>query len=338
MAWNSTRNANLMQRLGSGVGIVTFSLASVLGLGSSGCMFNGFGGGGGGGEDGQDDGSDSAPAAEQLADCRGDASDPELEDTVAIVDDYDESLHEMVVCGGLAVSLCAAIVDGIIDAIIAQSNDATPGGWTYQGEGVYFTGGANTDMEMRFYLASDFEFGRRGDLVPHNLFLVDSYLVNARATVDVLAGSAEIAFDAPGPMVELLGFGADPPNPLSVNLDDLGGIKSRLRALDLEGTVAVDDARDRSTIRYDLDIPRMSAGALLEGVGMQYELRMASGSRGDLDQQLVVDAWNVEFVQGNRGALTGNIDYHVDGRHFPFEGVMLYDNDTFATRLYNCPE
>ena len=309
--------------------IVSLCLAGT--LGSSGCLFSGFGSGS------ADDEDAPGSAAEQLADCRGGVSDAELADTVVIVDDYDNSLHEMVVCGGLAVSLCSAIVNGIIDAIVSRSNDATPAGWTYQGDGVYFTGGVSADMHMRFYLASDFEFGRRGDLVPHNLFLVDSYLVDARATVDVLSGRAEISFAEPGPMVELLGFGTDPPNPLILGLDDLASIDSRLRALELEGTVAVNDAQSKSVIRYDLDIPRMSAGALLDGVGMQYELRMASGSRADLEQQLVVDEWNVEFVQGSRGALTGNIDYHVDGRHFPFRGVMLYDNDVFATKLLSCP-
>lgn len=322
-------------------------MATTLGVAPAGCLFGGGGGSSNddtaGDTDGNTGGNSSAGSADggtietDLDTCRGDASDAEVSDTIEIVGDYDQSLHEMVACGGLAVSLCAAIVDGVIDAIIAQSDDATPDGWTYQGEGIYFTDSAMADMQMRFYLAEDFEFGQQGDLVTENLFLVDSYLVNAYIDIDLTSGAAQIVYDAPGPLVELLGYGPNPPNPLPVDVDDLTSLKSKLRKLEFEGNVAVDDTQNVAIIRYDLEIPRMSAGALLDGLGMAYELQMASGSRADLDQQLTVDVWNIEFTDGSPGALDGNIDFHVDGQHFPFKGTMRYDASTYADPLLECP-
>src|SRR5690606_11745134 len=114
-----------------------------------------------------------------LASCRGGASDEEIVDALVITDEYGASLHEMVGCGSLSVALCAGVISGIFDAIAAQSDDATPDGWEFVGEGVYRTSSSSTEMQMRFFLAEDFSFGSAGDPVRENLFLVDSYLVNA---------------------------------------------------------------------------------------------------------------------------------------------------------------
>jgi hypothetical protein len=320
----------------------------VCSLGSSGCLLGSSGGGGSGGSDGSDGSSDEADddgsasvadgseggAHAELAQCRGDATDDEVIDTIAITDAYRDSLHEMVVCGGLAVQLCAAIIEGVIVAIQNASDDATPPAWSYDA-GVYRTSGSGVQMEARFFYAEDFAVGTAGEQVQHNLFLVDSYLVDAELVIDVFTGESEIRYDEPGPLVELLGFGADPANPLPITFAHLADIENRLSALEFESVIVLDDERDTGTIRYHLATPRQPAGALLGGAGLRFDLEEADGERAALDQELVVDSWNVEYT-GNK-SLDGVVEFHVDGRHFPFAGTMIWDRIEYPERTLSCP-
>jgi len=70
---------------------------------------------------------------------------------------------------------------------------------------------------------------------------------------------------------------------------------------------------------------------------MGYSLLQADGFRTDLDQTLVVDDWAIEFLDEDGGVLDGSIDFHVDGRHFPFVGVMTFMRDVFPQSDLNCP-
>lgn len=329
--------------------IPTCAAALCLSLLGSGCIILG----GGGNDDAEEDtdgtgetdatasASGSATAgsgggdvdASALDACRGGASDAQVDDTVVIVGEFNDSLHEMVVCGGLQVRICAGVIDGIIDAIIAQSNDATPDGWTYEGGGVYRTSGAGVEMTTQFYLAEDFEFGSAGDVVTENLFLVDSYLVGAVLEVDFSNGATQIVYDQPGPLVELLGFGPNPPNPLPVDVNDLNDLKAKLRNLEFEANIVVDDMRETSIIEYELVTPRQSAGALVGGEAMSYEMVDASGFRAGLDQMLEVQSWDVVFVDGG---LDGTIDFTVDGQHFGYAGTMVYESSGWADPQLRC--
>lgn len=318
----------------------------VCSLGSSGCLFGGGGGGGsgssdddggvdssGGGADddlGDDDGS--VDPYVELAACRGDASDAEVLDTIAITDAYSASLHEMVVCGGLGVALAVALIEGVIEAVQNASNDATPPEWSFGG-GVYATGSSSVTMEARFYYAEDFEVGKAGELVPYNVFLVDSYLVDGELVVSLPSGETEIRYDEPGPLVELLGFGTDPPNPLPVTFDDLADIEDRLGALEMETVIVMDDQRETGTIRYHLTTPRQPASGLVNG-GLRFTLEEADGERASLDQLLVVDAWEVEYTGPK--ALEGDVAFHVDGRHFPFAGTMSWSGTQYPDRTLSC--
>lgn len=300
------------------------------------------------GSDGADDGSDGASAsasasgggepgevdASALDGCRGDATAAQQRDAVVIAQEYGESVHEMIACGALQVALVGAIVDGVLDAIVAGSNDATPEGWSFD-DGVYRTAGNGATMETRFYLAADTSFGQAGDLVEENLFLVDSYLVGAVLVIDPADLSSEIRYTSAGPLVELMGFGATPPNPLPVGVDDLEQIQRRLGALDFETRIDLDDRREHATVVYHVDTPRMSAGALLDGGAMVLGLKSATAERGDLGQALVVDQWDLHFVE--HGSLTGTVDTHVEGGPLPFAAQFVWDDSGYPVIELACP-
>jgi hypothetical protein len=288
-------------------------------------------------------GTNDKAALEQLADCRPDAvgdadagGDADITAAVIITDEYAESLHELIGCGGLSFALCSAVIDGVIDAIIAQSNDATPDGWEFVGDGVYRTGSEGTVMDATFYLAEDFSFARAGDPVAYDVFLVDSYLVNARLRVDFTSGKTRIDYDAPGPLVELLGFGADPPNPLPVDLDDLASIKRKLRQLEFQGKVVVQDEREHSIIDYTLNVPRMSADKFVTGATtMRYELENVDGTRADLGQKIVTSLFDVAYA--NHGTLTGTVELHVDGGPLEYDATLSWADTPYPERTLMCP-
>jgi hypothetical protein len=172
--------------------------------------------------------------------------------------------------------------------------------------------------------------------VTFDVFLVDSYLVDARLRVDFSSGDAEIEFDAPGPLVELLGFGADPPNPLPVDLDDLVSIKSKLRQLEFEGRVVVQDMREHSRIDYTLNVPRTSADGFVNGAApMRYELENVDGRRADLDQTIVTSLFDVAYA--NHGTLEGTVDFHVQGGPFEYDAHLVWADTAYPERMLICP-
>lgn len=287
-------------------------------------------------EDADDDGE---PAEELLRECRG---DHDVGDATQIVGDFDLSIHEMVACGGLSVTLCSSIVFGIVDALADNRSDATPEGWVFEGDGVYTSNAAGAGMTTRFYLAEDYAFANAGEPLTENLFLASTYLRGASVQIDFdpsdpLSTEASLHFEGTGPYVELLGFGAEPQSPIPVGLDTWSRVEAQLGTLTFESDIAVDDPQNQTTVRYEVHTPRMPASTLLSGGPMAFELVRADAARDDLGQDLVVDDWGVEFVNGNVGALQGTIEFHVDGGPFEYLGALNYDNATYADIDLECP-
>lgn len=277
-----------------------------------------------------DVGADAHP---ELAECRGELDDDAVADAVLVTDEYGESVHEMIACGRLTVELCSAVISGVLEAIQIGSDDATPDGFTFA-DGVYRSAGSGALMELRFYLAEDTSFGKAGDLVRENLMRADSYLVDAALVVDLQAGTSELRYSRPGPLVELLGFGAAPANPLPVGLDDLDRVRARLGALAFDGIIQVDDVRPHARVTYAVDVPRTTASALVGGGTIDYELREADAMRRDLEQSLVVDHWGLQFLA--HGTLRGDVEFHVDGGPLAYAGVLHWNDSGYPERELSC--
>jgi len=258
--------------------------------------------------DGDSDGlGDDEPDGLRLS-CDANVSvEAEAEATI-LVEGFRTSLSEMISCGRLAADLAGAVQTGIADAIIDNRADATPQGWTYAEEGLFIASGAQAQMRTRFYLGADFDFAPRGTRVEHNVFRVDSYLVGAQVRVpDPLSLSAELHFEEPGPLVELLGFGSEPSSPISVELATLGSIGNRLSALHFESDIAVAETGDEQTLRYDLHTERMEATALVLGSPLRYDLQTLV-ARTDATE-LEVSQWSAEFF--SNGWVEGTTTFDV---------------------------
>lgn len=239
-----------------------------------------------------------------------------------LVDAFRVSLSEMIACGRLTADLAGGVQSGIASAILENRSDATPDGWTYEGEGLYTTAGGQASMETRFFFGADFEAGATGDPVEHNVFLVDSYLAGARVSVpDPLSFQAELRFESPGPLVELLGYGPSPASPIVVDLQALGSIGDRIAGLAFESDISVEEAGGSETIRYDLHTDRMRANALLLGSPLRYELGGLVARAGDAEVEIT--DWSAEFFTSGQveGSTTFDVQIDVEGS---CEGTIVF--------------
>ena len=154
-----------------------------------------------------------------LAACKGSASSTDLARAVQIGQDFNESCHEMVVCGGLNASMSTAIIQILINAAAGSSSD--PKGFTFDGKGNWHA----EQMDVQFLLGFDTSFGKKGDLVTFNPFDVNNYFtgakVEATASADLsgnIKTSLQIGFTGVGPGFELLGIDAKT-SPVTVDSD-----------------------------------------------------------------------------------------------------------------------
>ena len=264
--------------------------------------------------------------ADNLADCSGDADNEQVLDTILISEEYGDSLHEMIACGNLTLLLAGRIIAGVIEAIQAGSQGATPDGWSFDG-GVYTTEATGVVMTLELF--------RDGQRLEQNVFLVESFLVGASASLQG-DGSVEIEFESTGPLVELLGFGDAPESPLTVSLNDLNGVGVELGKLELATKIVVDDTQgETSVVHYELDSERQTISDILESGGIVYSLVEADATREDLEQDLTVREWEIDFV--DHGVLDGYSLFDVTGDHFTYTGRISFDHSAIPERELECP-
>lgn len=256
---------------------------------------------------------DLDPEARSTLVCEGSASvSIEIEaEAETLTNDFEDSLMEMLVCGQLSVELVDGVQSGVWRAIIDGRSDATPEGWVHQDDGTYLTGSATTDMTSAFHLSRDTSFGAKGDRIEANVFRVDSYLDNPRVVIStdsLLSGKGELHFDAAGPLVELLGFGAEPSSPIAVDVGDAAKLASKLDDLEFRSDIHYVDADGETTIMYDVQTRPLPASALLLGEALQYEVEAITATRGEMT--LDVTTWAMDFR--DEQGISGQVDVRVD--------------------------
>ena len=281
-----------------------------------------------------DDGNDDAASVQRNLDgCADGMSDAEIDDTLQITYDFNESAHEMIVCGGLVFAIVGALIEGLIDLAEDPTRTTLPEQYSFDGEGTYSVnvdGYNDLDMDVRFYLTRDYEFGKAGDLVTENLFDMSSYLVNAKTTVETelttqgLLVTITIEHDGPGPLVELLGMGTNPESPITVSQSDINAAADAMGSLEVEADIKLTDHPSVASITYETSSLRMLANSIFNGAAMKLDLVDGSGVREDLRQTLQVHTWTVDYVDGAVGALDGEIGFSVRGDGFDFDATLDY--------------
>ncbi len=283
-----------------------------------------------------------------LNSCTAGFTDREVAEHTELAFDLEASMHEMVACGGLTVSMSAALITGVIGMVFDPSGAIIPSGLRYEGAGVYHTGGglgSSVSMDIRLYERVDGEF----HLVEADLFDADSYLVGVDVDADASAGidfditdplgtkvnasaKLEATYESAGPWAKLLGLGNPPPNPL--HLTDLADIDPDFGGIYIESDVSVTDTQGNTDIEFRLRTGKQSLNEVFGSGSIGFELIELHASNGSLDQTLTVSDFAVGFAGGNR--LDGNVTFEVEGDAMAYAGALTYEEAAFADVTLSC--
>lgn len=268
--------------------------------------------------------SRGASARAALAGCRGGVNDNAFDDALEVSGGLEQSCHEIVVCGGVAVALVSAIVATFTEG----QKDTT----VFDGEA--YTSGPTMRITLR--LPRDTSFGRRGDPIRYDLRDLGTFFVNGKVAVDLPAQKVRVSFTALGPAFELLGLERPAAGATSLVLD-YAAMRAALGAITLDAKVHVDDKQGHSTFVYDMTTTPLTLGAVLDGGAFGFTLDDMRGERRDLGQTLVRETFDVKYVGGRYGALDGTIAFSVKGGPMPYKVTMVYPRANAPQVTFACP-
>lgn len=263
---------------------------------------------------------------DRLADCRGSATDAEVSEAILITEEYALGL-----AADLEISWFVVIFTVDFTVLWAQTLVGAPLGappdWSYA-DGVYHYGGPTAAIELRLYDPD-------GAQVIENVFDLDSYLVNAQITHDDQADTTTIGFDAPGPLVERLGLGPTPANPLVLDAAGREQLLDALGAMSVEPDYIAFAITRSTTLDYHARGERQTIAALAsEGVDLRLELVAINASREATGQTLTTDELVITSrVEGSRGHTT----FEVTGGLFDYVGRVDFDVALAPERQLDCP-
>jgi hypothetical protein len=306
---------------------------------AAGCGSNGLGGLGGGGSASASTNhappENTAAPMDALTDpthpglssCTGSVSQNDVDDALEIASDFKESCHELIVCGGLATNLGSAIVSILLNAALGGGSVQ----FTYMGNGTYQTGnaGPGTTMTIQTFLGFDTSFGKKGDVINFDITDITNYFTGAKVVATASFNtkgeshySLGVTFDHVGPAVELLGLGATPASPLTVDADK---INATLGQIQVHTKIHVDDKQGHSIFTYDVDTPTQSLSSALSGDPMGYSLVGVTGSRMDTTQTLTITKWQINYLDtGASGYMDGTIGFSIKGGKFDYSSTFVY--------------
>ncbi len=248
--------------------------------------------------------------------CSGDS---DVEDTLSLVLAFGDSAHEMVVCGAIAYQFLGAVVGSA--GFFSEGNADWQERLFFE-EGTYRVEGSGVTMDLALAFGDDSQMGAPGERILANLFIADSWLVDATAAQD--GDDLVVSFAEPGPLAELLGKGADPQSPLTFSPEDLDAVALTLTTLLLEVRIELDDQQARHRYAYNITSPAASIESLLIERTLAYELDEAFGARPNLDQLASVSSWDLRYRDGPNPALQGTVSLDITGGPFAHAATYLY--------------
>ena len=276
---------------------------------------------------------------EVTSECRAELTAHLDDGTFDMMLHVDESLHELIACGGLTYALVAAVMEVVVSLAEGAEDGELPPGFSTEWDGVFHLtpdGVTRGTMAVELVFGRDYEVGKKGERIVGNLLSASTYLVGAAAKVDWSSYTAEISYDEVGPLVELLGYGADPPNPLVLDMDDVLGMSAEMGKQRVKSIISIDDEKDDTTITYTAEIEG-ELRPIFESGDMSFEVVDMFASSPSRNQELLVKEWTVGYDHG-MGSLDGQIDVQVSGGSMNYDGSFEYERSKWAEISVRCPE
>ena len=174
-------------------------------------------------------------------------------------------------------------------------------------------------------------------VVVPNLFDLDSYLVGVSISHDQGQPEFEVHYSGTGPLVELLGRGAHPPNPIVLGLDDIE-LPYQLGRLKMVAQIDVVHPLGDDLLVYQvLSKPRRLNPLLADGA---IDFNAFSSITTTLDgAQLTADSdGDFGFADGGGGALDGVMTWSVSRKGaVDLVGTYAFDGSVLPEVTYACP-
>ena len=96
-----------------------------------------------------------------------------------------------------------------------------------------------------------------------------------------------------------------------------------------------DESEDGTVTTYLVNSPLAIVRAALSSALLDANLVNAAAERASLDQSLSVSEWRLAYDDGV-GALSGQIEFAVGEKYFPFFGVFSYEQSARAAIELTC--
>jgi len=167
-----------------------------------------------------------------------------------------------------------------------------------------------------------------GDLVTFDVFDLSNYAasitVKATASVDTNGNtttSFAITFTDPGPGMELLGLGANPASPITL---DLGAIIDAIGKTTMSGTIHNTTDGTVSTVDYELDSPGTPLRSVFDGGPTSFKLVDITGAHEDGVQTFIAPVWDMRYAESHAAYLDGGIEIDVSGGDFDYHVKYTY--------------
>ncbi|HCH64966.1 MAG: hypothetical protein CL927_04515 [Deltaproteobacteria bacterium] len=246
-------------------------------------------------------GSNKSDPAAALQEC----ADPgDIDEATLIAWDFEQSMHEMIQCGNLSAQLNQSLHEAAHTLLLNPAQ--APEAFSYS-DGKFRVAQDDVSMTMTITCGAMSLGCTEGDVIAADPFLVESYLVGAQPE-QFDGATLVIPYDAPGPLVRLLGQGANPPNPIRISAAELVVFGNNIQQLRVNTVVELDTLENDSTITYSVKTGRLDLKDLHADNEFAYELKEAAGTRGAQTADPI--RWNVTFVDGG---LLGDVELEVLG-------------------------
>ena len=244
----------------------------------------------------------------------------DIDDTIRIVYDAEDSLHEMVVCGQLSRELGTALSGAITSLIGAPTK--LPNAIEYVGDGIYQVTTEQVVMDLWV------EDG--GTIVEGNLLDPADFFSNLRVENDGL--QVVLRFDDAGPLAFLFGKGKNPSSPLRLDPFEIDDAVAKVGRLKMAGSLILsDELNNGTTVDYDLEIRTLKLTALAGLEPMEYEILALGGGRDDLGQSIDTLEWDIAYTDKT---LDGTVALGFGGGPFDLQAEYVYtdpDKDPVIT-------
>jgi hypothetical protein len=248
-------------------------------------------------------------------------------DASAAIDDVAYSYEHVATCVDLAGQLDDALGGALVQTTGGQ--DGPPQGFIATDRGGYESSDGTGSTGVTYLLGRDYErAGKAGDPVGADLFSLSSYLVGAqpRATAD----GVTIAYDRVGPLVELLGQGATPPNPIRLTTAELA---APAHLLELRSTVSIviDEPMPSGVVHHVITTPATPRAERAAGAPWQ----LAVHSELDADAGMFVGDSPDLLYRSQQQTYTGELRFTWTGES-DASGTFTWLNEADPVVVVDC--